>query len=68
MHAKRSDYTLYYPEWPKSDFVDTTWTSEIVDDIGFAGSDVTAIDEHTTTLKFYIWSVNNWFSRYDMSD
>ena len=68
-HADRSDYTLRYPEWPRSDFLDdTAWLNETIDDIGFGGKDVTAVDEHTTMLRFHVWTVNSWFSRYDMSD
>jgi hypothetical protein len=68
-HSNRSDYTLCYPEWPRSDFVDdVAWINETIDDVGFGGKDVIATDTHTTMLRFHVWVVNSWFSRYNGSD
>ena len=64
-HASRSDYTLYYPEWPRPDWFDCPeWLSRYIEDEGIGGKDVIAVDEHTTWLRFHVWSVNGWFDKY----
>ena len=66
INSRRGDYTLYYPVWPQSDFVDNTaWLNDVISDEGFGGSDITATDKHTAMLRFHVWTVNGWFSRYD---
>ena len=65
-NSGRSDFTLHYPCWPRSDFLDDkNWLNTIIPDIGHtAGQDIAAVDDHTTMLKFHIWSINNWFNLY----
>jgi hypothetical protein len=66
INSNRGDYTLYYTVWPRSDFVNNAaWINNVIDDVGFGGSDIVATDEHTTTLRFHVWAVNGWFSKYD---
>ena len=65
VHAKRSNYTLYYPDWPRPDWFDCPeWLNRYVEDEGVGGKDVIVVDEHTKWLKFHVWSVNGWFAKY----
>ncbi|KAK3594215.1 hypothetical protein CHS0354_010425 [Potamilus streckersoni] len=55
-NASRSNYTINYPVWPKSDITDDPrWINCLNTSQGFyGGDDISVINEHSLLLKFHI--------------
>ncbi|KAL3892403.1 hypothetical protein ACJMK2_004613 [Sinanodonta woodiana] len=65
---QRGNYTLTYPSWPIPDCLcDSGWRETFInDDYEIGGKDVNADDDHTAWLKFHVWVVNGWLTRYQI--